>query len=300
MSATVSSGTFRSADADCRARIWRPESRGQRLLPCIVMAHGFSLTVDDGLTAFAERFATAGFIVVAFDFRHLGASDGEPRQYIDYGRQRADLQAAVDFARQLDHVDPRGLAVWGFSVAGGLALYTAAHNPGIAAAVCLSPMLDPLAFGLRSPRNAAQIVADAARELITRRPHPVPAVAPAGSYAVLASDEAVAGISAIRGSDSLWRNEALASPFLTAARFRPTRAARRVRCPLLICTGDGDTLAPRPAIETVLARAPHAERCHYPFGHFDGFVGTAFDQVVTDQLQFLTRHLLEPLTSFRC
>jgi hypothetical protein len=47
------------------------------------MANGFSLTRDDGLPAFAERFAGIGVTAFAFDFRYLGASNGEPRQLID-------------------------------------------------------------------------------------------------------------------------------------------------------------------------------------------------------------------------
>jgi uncharacterized protein len=37
--------------------------------------------------------------------------------------------------------------------------------------------------------------------------------------------------------------------------------------------------------------APHAEIRTYPGGHFDIYVGDTFEQAVTDQVEFLTRHL---------
>ena len=52
-----------------------------------------SLTQDDGLPAFAERFAGAGITVLTFDFRHLGESGGEPRQVIDTDRQHEGFRA---------------------------------------------------------------------------------------------------------------------------------------------------------------------------------------------------------------
>src|ERR1700685_2095189 len=91
--------TFRSDGVDCAARVYRPDVAPGQSTPCIVMGNGFSLTRDDGLPAFAERFAGAGITALTFDFRHLGGSGGEPRQVINTDRQQADFGAAVSFAR---------------------------------------------------------------------------------------------------------------------------------------------------------------------------------------------------------
>jgi uncharacterized protein len=287
----VSDGSFRSTDTDCAYRIWKPCNPSGRTHPCVVMANGFSLTIEDGLPAFAQRFAAGGFVVVAFDFRHLGASGGGPRQVVDYARQRADFAAAVSFARQLDEVNPSAVAVWGLSVSAGHAIQMAAEDAGIAAVVGLSPMLDAVAFALRSSRNTARIMFDGTREALTGRAVRVPAVGPVGSYAVLAGGEAMAGMAAIRGDTSLWRNEASPRPLLKSAMFRPFRSARRVRCPLLICLGDRDTIAPRRAARFTARHAARGELRRYPIDHFGGFIGRDFDRVATDQLEFLARHM---------
>src|ERR1700733_8028842 len=141
---TVEDVTFLSEGVDCAARVYRPDLAPGEATPCVVMANGFSLTRDDGLPAFAERFASEGVTALTFDFRHLGGSGGEPRQGIDTNRQQADFGAAVSFARGLEGIDADAVAVWGFSSGGGLAIYTAAGDHKIAAAVALCPATDTI------------------------------------------------------------------------------------------------------------------------------------------------------------
>src|ERR1700674_4620346 len=69
--------------------------------PCVVLAHGFAGTVDSGLLPYAERFAAAGLDALAFDYRHFGASEGDPRQLLSIPRQLEDYAAAIAFARSL-------------------------------------------------------------------------------------------------------------------------------------------------------------------------------------------------------
>jgi len=255
------------------------------------MANGFSLTRDDGLPAFAERFAGIGVTAFAFDFRYLGASSGEPRQLVDPALQCADFRAAVSFARELEGVDPDAIAVWGFSGAGGHAIYVAAGDQRIAAAVALCPMTDLIALMLGIPvRNLLRLAVDTFRNARGRGPLQIPVVGPPGSYAGLTQPEALPGFEAIRGDRSLWRNEFLPPSFLKAP-YRPVRVANRVRCPLLVCLGDRDHMAPRRAAERTVKRAPHGELRAYPIDHFGGFLGGGFERVVSDQVEFLSRHL---------
>jgi alpha/beta superfamily hydrolase len=60
----------------------------------VVMAHGTAGTKDLGLSAYAEEgFVGAGLAVLLFDYRHFGASGGQPRQLIDIARQLEDYRA---------------------------------------------------------------------------------------------------------------------------------------------------------------------------------------------------------------
>jgi uncharacterized protein len=65
-----------------------------------------------------------------------------------------------------------------------------------------------------------------------------------------------------------------------------------VRCPLFVCLGDRDHMAPHRAAERTVKRAPRGELGDYPIDHFGGFLGSGFERVVADQVEFLSRHLL--------
>jgi uncharacterized protein len=288
---TVEETTFRSDGVDCAARVYRPDAAPGEATPCVVMANGFSLTRDDGLPAFAERFAGEGITALTFDFRHLGGSGGEPRQVIDTNRQRADFGAAVSFARGLEGIDADAVAVWGFSSGGGLAIYTAAGDHGIAAAIALCPATDTIAFLRRMPMRTLHAVNVAIlRNMLGRARVHIPVAGRPGSVAWFSQPEALPGFDAIRGDHSLWRNEYLPLSFAGATSFRAVRVAHRVQCPLFVCVGEEDHVVPRDAAERSAERAPRGELGVHPIDHFGGFMGEGFERVVADQIEFLRRH----------
>lgn len=140
---------FPSAGDQCAGWLYRPDATSQA--PCVVMAHGFSLTRHDGLPAYAERLAAAGTAVLVFDHRFLGDSGGTPRQRFREAEQMQDWRSAVTFARSLESVDQARIVVWGFSFSGGHAVETAAADPNVAAVLALCPLLDGLARVLATP-----------------------------------------------------------------------------------------------------------------------------------------------------
>ena len=66
---------FASGDTSCTA--WHyPGANGG----CVIMTGGFAVTKEPGTDLFARRFNEAGFGVLAFDYRNIGESGGQPRQ----------------------------------------------------------------------------------------------------------------------------------------------------------------------------------------------------------------------------
>ena len=274
------------------AYLYRP-SDGDDPVPCVVMAHGFSATRDDGLPDYAEAFADAGFAVLLFDYRHFGASTGLPRQLLDIGRQQDDYRAAVQWARHAEGIDPDRIALWGSSFSGGHVLTVAAADPRIAAVIAQAPYTDSLPILRRmSVRNlvpaAVAALRDAAGAVLGREPVLMPAAGPPGSFAALTEPDALTGFQAIIGPESLWRNEVAARLMLTLPFFRPVRSAARLTMPVLLCVCDADTTTPPSSTITVGRRAPRAELRHYPYGHFAIYTDP---QVKIDQVEFLRRVL---------
>ena len=84
-----------------------PTQRARRApAPCVVMASGFSCVRDQGLDAFAERFAAAGLAVLAFDYRGFGESGG--RATASWSGQACNAMTGAPrcaYARSLEWVD---------------------------------------------------------------------------------------------------------------------------------------------------------------------------------------------------
>eukprot|EP00486_Rosalina_sp_Unknown_P006715 CAMPEP_0201572090 /NCGR_PEP_ID=MMETSP0190_2-20130828/15149_1 /ASSEMBLY_ACC=CAM_ASM_000263 /TAXON_ID=37353 /ORGANISM="Rosalina sp." /LENGTH=387 /DNA_ID=CAMNT_0047997407 /DNA_START=16 /DNA_END=1176 /DNA_ORIENTATION=+ len=113
--------------------------------PIIIMAHGIGSTKDMGLDKFAQRFATAGFMVLLFDYLHFGLSDGKPRHVINPLQHVMDYRSAIKYAQSIDNVDRRRVALWGTSYAGGHVLVTASkEKSNIKAVISQMPFLGAL------------------------------------------------------------------------------------------------------------------------------------------------------------
>src|SRR3954451_13925157 len=87
------------------AWLFRPDG-AEGSSPCVVLGTGLADVRDQHLDDFAERFAAAGICSIAFDYRHFGDSEGEPRFLMNPERQRQDWRAVIARARSLDFVDP--------------------------------------------------------------------------------------------------------------------------------------------------------------------------------------------------
>jgi dienelactone hydrolase len=256
-------------------------------VPCVVMGSGGTLTQRDGIPDYAERFAAAGIAALAFDYRHWGESDGEPRRYASIRRQLADWRSTVAYARQLDGIDPDQVAAWGMSLGGGHALATAAADERLAAVVAFVPMADGLRFSLNL--RMLRFTARALPLWFRRKPVTLPAAGPAAAFPL----ELLPSLERLAGGNG-WRNEATADLSYPFTRYRPVRRAAEIKAPVLVQLGEQDELAPRTAIEQTAERAPRGELRRYPIDHFSGFWPEHVDEVAGDQVDFLRRHLVRP------
>lgn len=301
MSATVEI-TFSSHGVRCAA--WHVRSDSDALArdgrrPVIVLAHGFGGTRDTGLLSFAEGFATAGIDSLVFDYRTFGDSDGEPRQKVSYRMQRQDYRAAVDAARRLEGVDPDRVALWGTSYSGGHVIAVAAADPRIAAVVGLVPATDGAAALVQVAKYAGpvlplRLVGHGARDLFSaatgRAPHRIPLAAHPGDPGIITTTGSYEAYTSMAGPT--WRNEVCARTALEIGLNRPTTKAPLVTCPVLFQVGTRDRVAPAAAARRTAERiAGPAEVLDYPIDHFDGYTGPMRDEVLADEVAFLTRVL---------
>ena len=289
---------FVSGDTECAA--WHyPGTNGA----CVIMAGGFAVTKEPGTDLFARRFHDAGFAVLAFDYRRLGESGGQPRLVLPIRDQLADWQAAIGFAATLPGVDPARLAIWGFSLSGGHVFRVAARHPELAAAIAQTPNADGPAAARNAARHQKPLallrltgrgVLDALGGLAGRPPRLVPLAAEPGTVALVTTPDGLDGGRALNPDNTYpdWQQAVAARSALPLGLYRPGRDASRVRCPLLVLVCDQDqTALAGPAVRAA-QRAPHAELVHLPGGHYEPFLG-GHEQAAGAELSFLRRHLLD-------
>lgn len=289
---------FPSSGVRCAARLYRPSGTSPQ--PCVVMAHGFSGTIDN-LVAYAERFVAAGLAVFAFDYRGFGESEGEPRQLMNTAQQRQDWVAAIATARQTEGIDPDRIALWGSSFSGGHVIAVAASDPRLAAIVAQVPLIDAYRGGpsVKTPlpllaKFLAAAIRDTLQGLLKRPPYLVPVFGAPDEVAQFRDPALQPFFDALARESPTWRNAFAPRILLDAPRYK-TGTAERVAMPLLVCVAEHDVNASPDFAVRIAELAPRGEVKRYPVGHFDVYPEmphNIFDQVVNDQIAFLRAHLV--------
>lgn len=292
---------FPSGEESCHAWLYLPEGPTEATpAPVLVMGHGLGAIKQMRLDAFAERFQAEGYACLVFDYRHFGESGGQPRELLSIPRQRQDWRAAVAFARTLPRIDPDSVVAWGTSFGGGHAIVTAADDPSIAASISQCPFTDGLASLTKiPPRAAARLTVAAVHDLIaaaTRRdPVRVKIAARPGEVGLMSADDVSEGVLELLEASGLteaeYRADVPARIGLAVPFARPGRRAKDLTEPALFCVCDGDTVAPAPATLRHAAKAPKGEIRRYNAGHFDIYLGDAFERAIADQIAFLRQHV---------
>jgi dienelactone hydrolase len=145
------------------AELFSLKASDGKKLPTIIMCHGWG-GVAANLRPDALVLARAGYLVVAFDYRGWGASDGrviltkpvprdktgsrftaevkEIREVVDPLEQTTDLLNVIHWVHGEPQCDTARLGLWGSSYSGGHVVYAAARDPRVKATVSQVPALD--------------------------------------------------------------------------------------------------------------------------------------------------------------
>ena len=120
----------------------RPKTK----FPGIVMFHGFTGNKVEAHRFFihvARSLCSSGFVVLRFDFRGSGDSDGEFED-MTLPDEVSDAEKAITFLMRRRYVDRRKIGVIGLSMGGRVAAILASRDKRIKFAILYSPALAPL------------------------------------------------------------------------------------------------------------------------------------------------------------
>ena len=261
---------------------WPRAATGE--LPAIVMSHGWGGT-KASLVRNASIFAADGFVVLAFDYRGWGESDGklvvigdmpergvngevhvfarEIRTVVDPADQTIDIGRAFDFIEGEPSVDTSRLGYWGSSYSGAHAIWVAANEPRAACAVGQVAAADSLDLAQTSWKDTGVDIEQYAREQAIRRAR--------GEIAPLP-----------QGTDKAPNLNGWAHLDKVVA-YRPVEDASRITIPLLVIDAENEELfdrlrAGKLSVERAQANGAPAEYRVIPdITHYDIY-REAFDE----------------------
>lgn len=272
----------------------------------VIMGHGFSATIS-GMVAdrFAEVFYEAGFVVLLYDHRSFGISDGAPRCEVDAFGQARGYRSAIDFAAGLPGVDRDRIALWGDSLSGGAVIAAGAVDPRAAAVIAQVP-----ACGAEAPPHDpdGSIFDSTCRPYLdtscskthaaTRKgPMPVVSFDQAGTPSLLTPVTAYRWFIEYGGRHGTsWVNRASVVAPAEPARWAPVLCAAHLKAPSLFVIASEDEM---PGADPEVARIafdhapPPKEVREIEGGHFGllHYPSALFDQASGAERSFLVRHL---------
>jgi len=185
---------FQSQGEVCRGIFVRPAAGAPA--PLIVLGHGLGGVYEMRLDAYARTFADAGYAALTFDYRRFGRSEGHPRHLLVRADQQQDVEAAVDFGKMLEGVDPARVVLWGTSLAGGHVIDIAARRSDITASIIQAPFTDGIAstLAISIPSMLGLgffIAADVVARLLRRPPVLAPLAGTGGTPALMTQEDVV-------------------------------------------------------------------------------------------------------------
>ena len=287
--------SFNSHGTLCRGWLYRPDDAPAKA-PAILMTHGFSTVKEQGLDEFARVFEARGFVVLVFDYRFLGASDGEPRGQILPQTQHDDLRSAMDWLSAQSFVDAERIGLWGTSYSGGHALFFGGLDPRVKAVVAQVPAINLASsltrmlgreglanvLALLSADHAARNAAKPAGEIAITAPLGEPCIFPGAQDTWFKQDA------------PNWVNHTTLESLARMVEYAPASLIELIAPrPLLIIAARKDALIPIADVRAAFARAGEPKELkEYACGHFDVYPGEkCHAQAAQDAADWFAKYL---------
>ena len=260
----------------------------------IVLCHGYTGVRNLYLPDTAKALTDAGYVVLTFDYKGWGDSDGPKSRLAPYGRV-IDSQAALTFLEAQTMVDANRLGIYGTSYGGATVVWTAAVDPRVKAVVSVVGIGHGRRWmrSVRRPDEFADLMARSEADRIRR-------VMTGQSEFVERSDillpdrqSAELATAARRGNPGAVSEIPLEYIDDTLG-FHPEWIVDKIAPrPVLFITSDDDRLVPPDESEALYAKAGEPKKLVVlkGWGHYEVYAGEAFRQVIEPTLGWYQQHL---------
>src|SRR6516225_1824799 len=245
----------------------------------IVLCHGYTGVRSIYLPDNARMLAEAGYVVLTFDYKGWGDSDGAKTRLAPYSRV-ADVQAALTLMGAQPEVDAARLGIYGTSYGGATVVFVAAIDPRVKCVVSVVGIGNGARWmrSVRRPDEYNDLLERAAADRVKR---------------------ALTGDSELADRNDVLLPDRQSAELGAAARRDNPAAVTQVPLEFIDDTlGFNpewvvDRIAPRQESEAMYARAGESKKLVVlkGFGHYEVYGGDAFRQVMEEALAWYGTHL---------
>ena len=260
----------------------------------ILLCHGYTGVRNLYLPDTAKALTDAGYVVLTFDYKGWGDSDGPKARLSPYGRV-LDSQAALTFLGAQSMVDKDRLGIYGTSYGGATVVWTAAVDPRVKAVVSVVGIGNGRRWmrSVRHPDEFADLLARSEQDRIQR------VLTGKSEYvdrnSVLLPDrQSLELATAARKNNPNAVGEIPLEYIDDTLGFHPEWVVDKISPrPVLFITSDDDRLVPPDESESLYAKAGEPKKLITlkGWGHYEVYAGEAFRQVIEPTLSWYREHL---------
>jgi len=260
----------------------------------IVLCHGYTGVKDLYLPDNARVLNDAGYVVMAFDYKGWGDSEG-PRSRLAPWSRVADVQAALTYLGALPEVDPGRLGIYGTSYGGATVVWVAAIDPRVRCTVSVVGIGHGRRWmrSVRRPDEWFDLLARAEADRVTRARDGQSELVERSEILLPDRQSAELAAAARRNNPAAVNRIPLEYVDDTLA-FNPEWVVDRIAPrPVLFITTDGDRLVPPEESESLYARAGEPKKLVVlrGYGHYEVYTEPAFSEVMRATLDWYGQHL---------
>jgi dipeptidyl aminopeptidase/acylaminoacyl peptidase len=260
----------------------------------LLLCHGYTGVRNLYLPDTARELNKAGYVVLTFDYKGWGDSEGPKSRLSPYGRV-IDSQAALTFLGAQPMVDEDRLGIYGTSYGGATVMWTAAVDQRVKAVVSVVGIGHGHRWmrSVRRPDEFADLLerskADRIRRVMTGQSEF------ADRSSVLLPDRQSAELAtAARRNNPGAVSEIPLEYIDETLGFHPEWIVDKIAPrPVLFITSDDDRLVPPEESEALYAKAGEPKKLVVlkGWGHYEVYAGEAFRQVIAPTIAWYQQYL---------
>jgi uncharacterized protein len=263
----------------------------------IVLCHGYTGVKDLYLPDNARLLNAAGYIVLTFDYKGWGASEGPRSRLAPYGRV-ADVQAALTFLSLQAQVDPERLGIYGTSYGGATVVWVGAVDPRVK---CIVSVVG-IGHGRRWMRSVRRPdewhdLLELAKSDREKRVRDGKSALVDRSQILLPDRQSAELAAAARRANPAAVNDLPLEFIDETLSFHPEWIVDKIAPrPILFITTDDDRLVPAEESEALFASAGEPKKLVTlrGFGHYEVYTEPAFGQVMAETTAWFHKYLPHP------